>query len=93
MFITLLSILGILLSLVILIVSAYVAGRVNAEGADFFILNSYQTHLAYVAAVVAAVFGGVILAIFVVHIILDAMRDRKGNTNRSNVMTEASNLN
>lgn len=76
----LLSIFGLILAFVVMTISAYVASRIETidiQGKVCIMLNSNNTGIAYTNAVIAAVFSGVILAIFIISIILDMIHEIK----------------
>lgn len=78
MIITSLSALGLILALVVMIISSYVAIRINTidvQSQVCITLNSTSTELAYSYTIMAALFTGMIIAIFIAHIIFDAVRD------------------
>lgn len=93
MIITLLSTLGVFLALVVMIMSAYVASRIetiDVQGKVCIYLNSTNIGIAYTNAIIAAVFSGVIVAIFITNMIFDAIRENKGdNMRRRNNINEA----
>jgi len=91
MFIALLSTLGLILSLVVMIMSAVVASRIetiDVQGQVCILLNSVKTEIAYNNTIVAAVFTGVIISIFITAIIIDIMHDNK-RENTPNVMSQS----
>lgn len=91
MIIALLSTLGLILALVVMIMSAVVASRIetiNVNGEVYILLNSVKTGIAYDNAIVAAVFTGVIISIFIAAIIIDIMHDDK-KENTPNVMSQS----
>lgn len=91
MIIALLNTLGIILALVVMIMSAYVASRIepiNVQGQVCIILNSTNTQIAYTNAIIAAVFTGVIIAILIVSIIIDIIHEDK-QQNSPNVMSQS----
>lgn len=92
---TLLSTLGFFLALIVMIMSAYVASRietVDIQGQICIMLNSTNIGIAYTNAIIAAVFSGVIVAIFIVNMIFDAIRENKeDNRRRQNDINEVRN--
>lgn len=82
MIITLLSTLGLILAIVVMIMSAYVASRletIDIQGQLCVMLNSTNTKIAYENAIIAAVFTGVIIAIFIASMIFDIIHENKQN--------------
>lgn len=80
MIITLLSTFGLILALIVMIMNAVVASRIetiNIQGQVCILLNSIRGRIAYTDAIIAAVFTGIIIIIFISAIIIDIMHEVK----------------
>jgi hypothetical protein len=91
MIIALLSALGLIFALVVMIMSSVVASRIetiDVQGQVCILLNSIKTGIAYDNAIVAAVFTGVIISIFISSIIIDLMHEDK-QENNLNIMYQS----
>jgi uncharacterized protein HemY len=86
----LLSSLGLILSIIVMIMSAVVASRIetiNVQGKVYILLNSVKTEIAYYNAIVASVFTAIIILIFISTMIIDIIYENK-EENTTNITSQ-----